>query len=119
MAPLQQENKEEKGRLGALKYESDCKDNSKLILSDSAYRRMQLAWVFFSQCWNKERNDAHVFWSKEKKRKDATELGSFSHNVKIKKEMMLTFSEVRKKKKEDATELRSMRVRTCDPGLDT
>jgi hypothetical protein len=24
-------------------------------LSDSAYRCMQLAWVFFSQSWNKER----------------------------------------------------------------
>ncbi len=47
--------KKKKGDLGALKYEYDCKDNSKLILSDSAYRCMQLAWVFFSQSWNKER----------------------------------------------------------------
>jgi hypothetical protein len=38
-------------------------------LSDSTYRCMQLAWVFFSQCWNKERDDAHVFWSKGEKKK--------------------------------------------------
>jgi hypothetical protein len=37
MALLQWEKKKKKGRLGALKYKSDCKDNSKLVLSDSAY----------------------------------------------------------------------------------